>query len=132
MVATVAAALRGTVRVHRAQKDLSRHALNPQTARKIWVMKPLPTFHMTPTDTTMPHFDQLPDSAFVRESQLVRSPKHPARPVPLQFSPSTLWRAVRAKTFPQPIKLSERVTAWRVGDVRAWMQRQLLASSALA
>jgi prophage regulatory protein len=131
-VLEVVSELRDTSRVHGAQKDVSRLGLNPQTARKIWVMKPLPTFHMTPTDTTIPHFDQLPDNAFVRESQLVRSPKHPARPVPLQFSPSTLWRAVRAKTFPQPIKLSERVTAWRVGDVRAWMQRQLSASCALA
>ena len=80
-------------------------------------------------DSTVPPFDTLPDSAFVRESHLVRNPKHPSRPVPLQFSPSTLWRAVRAKTFPQPIKLSERVTAWRVGDVRAWMARQIAGAA---
>ncbi|HYE70280.1 MAG TPA: AlpA family phage regulatory protein [Aquabacterium sp.] len=83
-------------------------------------------------NSTLPPFDALPDSAFVRESQLVRSPKHPGRPVPLAFSPATLWRAVRAKTFPQPIKLSERITAWRVGDVRAWMQRQMSGASPAA
>ena len=28
------------------------------------------------------------------------------------------------RTFPKPIKLSERVTAWKVGEVRAWMAAQ--------
>jgi predicted DNA-binding transcriptional regulator AlpA len=36
-----------------------------------------------------------------------------------------LWRKVKAKTFPAPVKLSERVTAWRVGEVRAWMEAQV-------
>jgi predicted DNA-binding transcriptional regulator AlpA len=35
------------------------------------------------------------------------------------FSPATLWRKVKAKQFPAPLKLSERATAWRVEDVRA-------------
>lgn len=66
-------------------------------------------------------FDQLPDSAFIRESQLVQSPKRPDHPAPLPFSAPTLWRKVKAGTFPKPIKLSERVTAWNVGSVRAWL-----------
>ncbi len=69
-------------------------------------------------------FDQLPDSAFIRESQLVQSPKRPANPAPLPFSAPTLWRKVKAGTFPKPTKLSERVTAWNVGKVRAWMTAQ--------
>ena len=69
-------------------------------------------------------FDALPDSAFIRESQLVQSPKRPDIPAPLPFSAPTLWRKVKAGTFPKPIKLSERVTAFRVGDVRAWMTAQ--------
>jgi predicted DNA-binding transcriptional regulator AlpA len=28
---------------------------------------------------------------------------------------------VKAGTFPKPTKLSERVTAWNVGAVRAWL-----------
>lgn len=40
----------------------------------------------------------------------------------LPFSDSTLWRKVVAHEFPAPVKLSDRVTAWRVEDVRAWMQ----------
>jgi prophage regulatory protein len=37
-------------------------------------------------------------------------------------SSATLWRWVKAGTFPAPVKLSSGMTAWRVGDVRAWMQ----------
>lgn len=73
---------------------------------------------------TPSHFDALPDSAFVREAQLVRSPKRPNVPVPLPFSPPTLWRKVKAGTFPKPVKLSERVTAFNVGEVRAWIAAQ--------
>ena len=66
-------------------------------------------------------FDDLPDDAYIRESQLIRNPKYPGRPTPVPISPATLWRKVKAGTFPKPVKLSERVTAWRVGDIRAWM-----------
>ena len=69
-------------------------------------------------------FDALPNSAFIRESQLVQSPKRPDAPAPLPFSAPTLWRKVAACTFPAPYKLSERVTAWKVSEVRAWMTAQ--------
>ena len=69
-------------------------------------------------------FDALPDSAYIRESQLVQSPKRPDTPAPLPFSAPTLWRKVKAGTFPKPIKLSERVTAFNVGAVRAWLTAQ--------
>jgi predicted DNA-binding transcriptional regulator AlpA len=72
-------------------------------------------------------FDALPDSAYIRESQLVQSPKRPETPAPLPFSAPTLWRKVKAGTFPKPCKLSERVTAWNVGTVRAWMAAQAIA-----
>ena len=68
-------------------------------------------------------FDALPDSAFIREAQLVQSPKRPSSPAPLPFSAPTLWRKVKAGTFPNPHRLSERVTAWKVGDVRAWINQ---------
>ena len=74
----------------------------------------------TPAVTTSV-FDHLPDSALLRESQLVQSPKRPHGTAPLPFSSATLWRMAKAGTFPKPIKLAQRVTAWRVGDVRAWL-----------
>jgi len=75
--------------------------------------------NITPTG-----FDALPNSAFIREAQLVQSPKRPDAPAPLPFSAPTLWRKVKAGTFPKPIKLSERVTAWNVGAVREWISAQ--------
>ena len=71
--------------------------------------------------SSIPSFDTLPDSGYIRESHLVRNPKHPERPAPLPFGSSTLWRMVKAGKFPQPIKLSAMVTAWRVVDVKGWM-----------
>lgn len=59
-------------------------------------------------------FDKLPQSGFIRQSQLI--------PSLIPFSPATLWRKVKDGTFPAPVKLSPRVTAWRVEDIRAWMQ----------
>lgn len=57
---------------------------------------------------------QLPLTGFVRLSQLV--------PAIVPFSPATLWRKVRAGTFPQPVKISTRCTAWRCEDIRAWIE----------
>jgi prophage regulatory protein len=95
-----------------------------------------PTTPKTPIATSIPAakasihqsvFDALPDSAYIRESQLVQSPKRPNHPAPLPFSAPTLWRKVAAGTFPRPVKLSERVTCWKVSEVRAWMTAQGMA-----
>ena len=72
-------------------------------------------------------FDHLPDSALVRESQLVQSPRRPHGTAPLPFSAATLWRMARAGNFPKPVRLSARVTAWKVGEVRAWLATQTAA-----
>lgn len=74
--------------------------------------------------SVIPSFDTLPDSALIRESCLVQSPKRPDRPAPLPFSGATLWRKVKAGTFPKPIKLGAKITAFRVGEVRAWLNSQ--------
>jgi prophage regulatory protein len=69
--------------------------------------------------STIPSFDDLPDSAFIRESQLVLSPKRPNTPAPWPFSAPTYWRKIKAGTLPKPFKLSERVSAQNVGECRA-------------
>jgi predicted DNA-binding transcriptional regulator AlpA len=33
-------------------------------------------------------------------------------------SAPTIWRKVRAHEFPKPIRHFDRVTSWRVGDIR--------------
>lgn len=65
-------------------------------------------------------FDALPNNAFVREAELVRTETNPTAPLP--FSTHTLWRKVRDGSFPRPSKLAPRVTAWLVQDVRDWMR----------
>jgi len=57
----------------------------------------------------------LPETGFLRLPQVLTF-------VPI--SKSTLWRRVTAGTFPAPVKLSSRVTAWRAEDVRKWIQLQ--------
>jgi predicted DNA-binding transcriptional regulator AlpA len=54
----------------------------------------------------------LPDTGFVRQNLLLRF---------VPFSKSTLWRRVKARTFPAPVQLSTGITAWRVEDVRRWI-----------
>ena len=63
---------------------------------------------------TYPNIDGLSDNALIRLENL-----HSFNIVP--FSSSTVWRKVRAGDFPAPIKVSAGVTAWRVGDIRAWL-----------
>ncbi len=63
---------------------------------------------------TSREFDELPAIGFVRQGQLI--------PSIVPFSSATLWRKVKAGTFPAPVKLSARVTAWRVEDVRDWIR----------
>ena len=88
----------------------------------IFITAPVPT-----ATAAIPSFDTLPDSAFIRESHLVQSPKRPDRPTPLPFSGATLWRKVKNQTFPAPVKLGAKITAFKVGEVRAWLNAQSVA-----
>ncbi len=67
------------------------------------------------TTDQLTHQSNLPAVGFVRQSAILPM---------LGFSATTLWRRVKKGTFPQPVKLSERVTAWRAEEVRAWMESQ--------
>lgn len=55
------------------------------------------------------NFDSLPDSANVRQ---------PVVEALWGCSGSTVWRMVKSKKIPAPRKLSARVTAWNVGQLR--------------
>lgn len=58
-----------------------------------------------------------PFTGFLREKQLRQLGFAP-------FARSTMWRRIKAQTYPAPIKLSERVTVWRVQDLLDWVDRQ--------
>ena len=55
------------------------------------------------------NFDSLPDSANVRQ---------PVVQGLVGCSHATIWRMVKKGSLPAPRKLSERVTAWNVGELR--------------
>ena len=59
--------------------------------------------------SSLQNFDSLPDSANVRQ---------PVVQALLGCSSATVWRMVKRGTLPAPRKLSERVTAWNVGELR--------------
>lgn len=81
-------------------------------------MRHLP-LKVTPVKHSLPAIDQLPATGYVREKQLLG---RPGRPGPLPFSHATLWRLVRERQFPAPVKLSVGITAFCVEEVRAWME----------
>lgn len=60
-------------------------------------------------------FDDLPDTGYLRQAQLI--------PHIVPFSSATLWRKCKAGTFPKPRKLSDRISAWQAGEVRAWLEK---------
>jgi prophage regulatory protein len=64
-------------------------------------------------------FDELADSSLVRVQQIVATPKN-TKPL-VNVSPSTWWRMVRTGKAPAAIHISSGVTAWRVGDLRRWL-----------
>jgi prophage regulatory protein len=59
--------------------------------------------------------DALSDSALLRLCDLIND-----RLVP--FSASTVWRKCKTGDFPEPVKVSAQITAWRLGDIREWIK----------
>ena len=69
--------------------------------------------HSIVTKGTVP-FSQLPDEAFIRQKALLQLGIVP-------WSAASLWRKCRSQQFPQPVKISPGITAWRVRDIREWL-----------
>lgn len=59
------------------------------------------------------HFDELPDSASVRQPVVVAL---------FGFSPATLWRRVKSGKIPAP-KKDGAISAWNVGELRKCRQQ---------
>lgn len=68
---------------------------------------------VAPSATTVPaalsNFSQLPDDGFVRE---------PVVRALFAVSHTTVWRMVASGRLPKPVKITPKVTAWRVGELR--------------
>jgi len=65
----------------------------------------------------------LPETGYLRLHQIIGNPKaNPPIPPIIPVSKSTWWAGVKSGRFPQPVRiLGERITAWRVEDIRAFI-----------
>lgn len=69
----------------------------------------------------------LPETGYLRLPQIVgkaATETSPAIPAIIPVSKSTWWAGVRSGRYPQPVRaLGDRITAWRVEDIRALIER---------
>lgn len=69
----------------------------------------------------------LPETGYLRLPQIVGKPATdtaPAIPAIIPVSKSTWWAGVRSGRYPRPTRaLGDRITAWRVQDIRALIER---------
>ncbi|HGM4947529.1 helix-turn-helix transcriptional regulator [Stenotrophomonas maltophilia] len=42
----------------------------------------------------------------------------------IPYSQATCWRRIKEGQFPRPHRLPGRITCWRWGDVRCWLDAQ--------
>ena len=47
----------------------------------------------------------------------------------VQLSRSTIYAAVKAGTFPAPVRIGARAVAWRVSEIEQWLEARPLASA---
>jgi prophage regulatory protein len=73
------------------------------------------------TNTTASPTGSLPATGYVRQAQLI--------PGIIPVSSATWWRWVKSGKAPRPVKLSERVTAWRAEDIRTFLDAMALAAA---
>lgn len=60
------------------------------------------------------HFDRLPDSAMITAA---------AVGAVFDVGVSTVWRRAKLEPdFPQPVRLGNKCTRWKVGDLRAFIE----------
>ena len=60
--------------------------------------------------------NELPQTGFLRLPAIIAP--HGFIPV----SKSTWWAGIKSGRYPKPVKLSARVSAWRVEDIRAFIE----------
>lgn len=68
--------------------------------------------------------NKLPETGFIRIQQILGNSKAvPPIPAIIPVAKSTWWAGVKKGIFPQPLKLSPKVTVWRVEDIREFIEK---------
>ena len=60
-------------------------------------------------DSKIPELKNLPETGLLRVNQILRF---------IPVSRSNWWAGVKTGRFPKPFKLGQRITVWKVEDVR--------------
>lgn len=69
---------------------------------------------------------QLNETGYLRLPQIIgkaATDVSPAIPALIPVSKSTWLAGIRKGRYPKPVKLSDRITAWRVEDIRSLIER---------
>jgi prophage regulatory protein len=64
----------------------------------------------------------LPETGFLRLRDIIGD-REAGIPALIPVSKSTFWAGTKDGRFPKPVKLGPGVTAWRVEDIRALIER---------
>ena len=66
----------------------------------------------------------LPERGYLRLPQILGNPKAnpPITPI-IPISKSTWWQGVKTGRYPKPVKLGARITAWRVEDIKNFLDK---------
>ncbi len=65
----------------------------------------------------------LPETGYLRIRQIIGDPNaNPPNPAIIPIAKSTWWEGVKDGRYPKPIKISPRVTVWKVEDIRTFIQ----------
>lgn len=66
-------------------------------------------------DSKIQELENLPNEGLLRIKQVLKF---------IPVSRSSWWAGVKSGRYPKPLKLSERVTVWRVSDIRALIEKE--------
>lgn len=67
----------------------------------------------------------LPETGYLRLTSIIGNKKaNPPIPAIIPVSKSTWWAGVKSGRYPKPVrKLGVRITAWRVEDIKAYIEQ---------
>jgi prophage regulatory protein len=67
----------------------------------------------------------LPETGYLRLPQIIGDrTANPPIPAVIPVGKSTWWAGVKSGRYPQPVRtLGQRITAWRVEDIRALIEQ---------
>jgi prophage regulatory protein len=75
----------------------------------------------------------IPETGYMRLRHIIGDPKaSPPIPPVIPVSRTTFWNWVKDGKLPQPVKLGPGITAWRVEDIREYIQNAVQSNEGAA